>query len=197
MFQDQRELKQHIFTQYNIPQNAKILLYAPTFRKDMGLQYYKFDWDDILTVLEEKFGSPMFIFLRLHPNFCRAGIDISALCQYERVLDMTYYHDMHELLCISDVLVTDYSSSLFDFSLLHKPCFIYATDYESYDRGTYLKLEELPFPLALNNAELLDVISRFDKKNYENELVEFNKRILGSFEAGKACEALYRWMILC
>lgn len=110
---------------------------------------------------------------------------------------MTYYHDMHELLCISDVLITDYSSSLFDFSLLHKPCFIYATDYESYDRGTYFRLEELPFPLALNNAELFDVISQFDKEEYESKLTEFNKRILCSYETGKACEALYQWMTLC
>ena len=197
LFQDHTELKQRIFAQCDIPKNTKILLYAPTFRKDMGLQYYKFNWDDVLPALEEKFGSPMFIFLRLHPNFCRAGIDVSALCQCERVLDVTYYHDMHELLCISDVLITDYSSSLFDFSLLHKPCFIYATDYESYDRGTYFRLEELPFPLALNNAELFDVISQFDKEEYESKLTEFNKRILCSYETGKACEALYQWMTLC
>lgn len=44
LFQDHAELKQRIFAQCDIPKNAKILLYAPTFRKDMGLQYYKFNW---------------------------------------------------------------------------------------------------------------------------------------------------------
>ena len=113
---------------------------------------------------------------------------------------------MHELLCISDVLITDYSSSLFDFSLLHKPCFIYATDYESYDRGTYFRLEELPFPLTLNNAELFDVISQFDKEEYESKLDSSDSDgvlhpsgslLLCSYETGKACEALYQWMTLC
>lgn len=195
LFQDHTKLRENIFAQYNIPSNAKILLYAPTFRKDMGLQYYKFDWEDILPVLEEKFSAPIFIFLRLHPNFCSNGIVLSDLYQNDRVRDFTYYHDMQELLCISDILVTDYSSSLFDFSLLNKPCFIYAKDYDIYDRGTYFELDSLPFPFAVSDLEFKKRIIEFDESKYIMNVSYFNKQIIGSYEDGNACKKMYNWMI--
>lgn len=194
LFRNHDELRKKIFREYNIPDDARILLYAPTFRSDMGLRYYKFDWEDVHSVLEQKFGAPMYILLRLHPNFCRAGFDTSRLCNSNNVIDVTYYQDMHELLCVSDILVTDYSSSLFDFSLLYKPCFIYAVDSETYDRGTYLGLNDLPFPLAHGEKELIDVVENFDRDEYVKNVAKFNNEVLGTYESGNACKALYQWM---
>ena len=194
LFNEHTQLKTNIFTHYGIPHDAKILLYAPTFRKDLGLEYYKFNWNDVLPMLEEKFGAPMFVFLRLHPNFCTNKIAIPDLCKDERIRDLTYYHDMHELLCISDILVTDYSSSLFDFALLNKPCFIYAKDYETYERGTYFKLDELPFPFATTDLEFGKRIAEFDNDKYRQNLSYFNKEVIGSYEDGHACERVYGWM---
>lgn len=197
LFKNNAQLKVDVLKQYDIPYNAKILLYAPTFRKDMGLSYYKFEWNDVIPVLEEKFGSPIFIFIRLHPNFCSNGIVLSDLYQNDRVRDFTYYHDMQELLCVSDILVTDYSSSLFDFSLLNKPCFIYAKDYDIYDRGTYFELDSLPFPFAVSDLEFKKRIIEFDESKYIMNVSYFNKQIIGSYEDGNACKKMYNWMTKC
>lgn len=196
LFKEHTALRQNIISRYGLPSGAKILLYAPTFRSDYSLQYYKLTWDDVIHILEHKFGGDFYVLLRLHPNFYTQSVhwDITKSGN-PRVIDVTTYHDMQELLCISDILVTDYSSSLFDFSLLYRPCFIYATDYATYDRGTYFQLDELPFPLAQTEQEFVQCIEEFDARHYDSELHKFNTEIIGSYENGHACEAFYNWMI--
>ena len=187
-----KEIRDKVFKKYNIPHNVKIL-YAPTFRKDYGLSCYKLDWFDTFSLLEKKFGGTFYVLFRLHPNFQRLNVDLTKYTN-ERIIDVTGYHDMQELISISDILVTDYSSSIFDFMLLNKPCFIYATDSETYDRGTYIKLEDLPFPLASNNDELLNVIREFNLEKFSDNVKAFNNNIIRTYENGKACFELYKWM---
>lgn len=193
-FQDHTKLKRQIFDRYGIPSDAKILLYAPTFRVDLSLQYYKFEWKDVLVNLEHKFGSPIYVFLRLHPNFYSNKMSIPDIRLDERIRDLTLYHDMQELLCIADILVTDYSSSMFDFALLKKPCLLYALDYDTYDRGTCFKLSELPFPYATCNDDFMRIIDNFDEQNFQKSLLSFNEEVVGSYEEGCACEEIYLWM---
>ena len=163
-------LKEKIFTTYSIPNDAKILLYAPTFRKDHKLHYYKLNWDRIVNVLNNKFNNNFYILLRLHPNMIGDCEDVSTLLNYQKVIDVTLYEDMQELLTVSDILITDYSSSTFDMALTYKPCFIYATDYSTYDRGTYLALDSLLFPFAQSENELIDLLKNFDSSVYEKTL---------------------------
>lgn len=195
LFKDHTVIRERIFSMYGLPSEAKILLYAPTFRSDYSLRYYKLSWEDVIPILDRTFSGNFYVLLRLHPNFytqhINGGIKIG---NNSRIIDVTSYHDMQELLCISDILVTDYSSSLFDFSLLYRPCFIYATDYTTYDRGTYFQLDKLPFPLAQTDQELVKCIENFDTRHYNNELRIFNTEIIGSYENGHACEAFYHWI---
>lgn len=188
------ELKNKIFKRYSIPSNAKILLYAPTFRKDHKLHYYKLDWNKIIKVLNSKFNEEFYILFRLHPNLIGQIQDNSFLINNPNVKDTTLYDDMQELLTISDILITDYSSSIFDMALTYKPVFIYATDYDTYDRGTYLPLDSLPFLFAQNEDQLIKNIEYFDNSTYRNNLKTFITETLGSFENGKACEEFYKWM---
>lgn len=183
-------LKKEICNKYGIPIETKILLYAPTFRTDKSLDWYKFDWTDILSLLESKYNQIFYVLLRLHPNLSRLSFSYNKT----HTIDVTSYHDIHELLCISDILVTDYSSSMFDFSVLKRACFIYASDYEQYDRGTYLNLAELPFPMAKNSSELLSIIDSFDMDSYRYMLASFDEKCVGSYEKGEACKAVYEWM---
>lgn len=187
---DVKGLKKKIYSLYHIPTNAKILLYAPTFRSNHTLDYYKFDWRDVVTLLNDMYGEEFCVLLRLHPNL----LDIVKIDCGSTAIDVTRYHDMHELLCISDILVTDYSSSMFDFALLNRPCFIYATDYTKYDRGVYMDLHDTPFPFAQSNAELLSLLKEFDVLAYQESLIRFNHDYIGSYEKGKACEGVYQWM---
>ena len=82
---------------------------------------------------------------------------------------------MQELLCVSDVLITDYSSVMFDFSLSKKPCFLFATDIDDYknDRNFYFDFRELPFLLAESNDSLAENILDFNLKSYVTALDDF------------------------
>lgn len=189
------KLRNDIYEKYFVPKEKYVILYAPTFRKDLAIDHYRLSWKDIVESLELKFKKKYVVFLRLHPNMLNSNIDISCLMNYPDMRDVTLYHDMQELLAISDILITDYSSSIFDFSLLLRPCFIYASDYESYDRGTYLQMDRLPYPFAMNERDLIDNIRQFSMDKYISSLRNFQNNIIGSYEKGVACESFYKWMI--
>ncbi len=186
------ELKKIIYTKYNISINKRIIIYAPTFRNDGNLDYVKLDWGRILNALREKMGQDFVAFLRLHPNMAsKAKEVITDGCD---VINVTNYNDMQELLVISDILITDFSSSIFDFALTLKPIFLYAIDASTYNRGTYFNLDELPFSFSTNQDDLLKSIMAFDKNEYEANLNSFLNNRIKSFENGHACEAFVHWM---
>ena len=83
---------------------------------------------------------------------------------------------------------------MFDFGMLMRPCLLYATDAEQYDRGYYFDFESLPFPLAHNEQELIDAIRTFDAKRYVDNLQTFFDEKVGLIEKGDACKMLVHWM---
>ena len=102
---------------------------------------------------------------------------------------------MQELLSVADMLITDYSSSMFDFAMQGRPCLLYATDANAYDRGFYFDLNELPFPLTENQEQLLTTIEHFDTEAYTSQLNAFFTERVGLKEDGHAAEALAEWMV--
>ena len=190
-----RSIRQHIIEQYNLPSDGRIVLYAPTFRRSGTIEPYRIDWSDMIPRLERMFGgAKVTLLLRLHPNLIGKA-DTSSLINHPSVIDMTRYHDMQELLCVSDMLITDYSSSMFDYAMLRRPCMLYATDVAEYDRGYYYDFRELPFPLAQNSEQLINLIESFDEKEYQRDLKTFIDERLGLIERGVAAEELARWMV--
>lgn len=187
------QLRERICGQYGIDAGSRIVLYAPTFRRNQSIEPYRIDWQRIVPLLERSLGCGVAVLLRLHPNLINK-VDTSELCTHSAVIDMTLYHDMQELLCISDMLITDYSSSMFDFAMLHRPCLLYATDVDQYDRGYYFDFAEMPFPLARNMQELESIVAEFDNELYEQRLDSFFEERVGFVEDGHAAEALAGWM---
>ena len=189
-----RQIRERINREYNIPDNHRIVMYAPTFRRSGSIEPYRINWQELIPHLREKFyGASITVFLRLHPNLI-GKVDTSSLQNSPEVIDMTRYHDMQELLCISDMLITDYSSSMFDYSLLKRPCILYATDLEGYDRGYYHKFTDLPYPIAQSQEELLDVIESFDAVAYQADLEDFMSNTVRIYENGEASKAQVEWM---
>ena len=94
-----------------------------------------------------------------------------------------------ELLLASDVLLTDYSSCMWDFSLMKKPCFLYARDIDEYrgERDFYTPIESWPFPLAADNDGLEKVIAEFDEEAYRADAARHHAE-LGSTESGTAAK---------
>lgn len=188
------EIRQKVFRQYSIAKGSRIVLYAPTFRENRSIEPYRIAWSEIMPYLRQFFGcEKVAVLLRMHPNLINR-VDTSSLISCKNVIDVTKYHDMQELLCMSDMLITDYSSSMFDFTMQLRPCVLYATDIEEYDRGYYYKFTELPYPVARNNEELKQILSSFDKAKYEAELQTFFSKVVGLCEDGHASEALAEWM---
>jgi CDP-glycerol glycerophosphotransferase len=139
-------------------------------------------------------GESVAVLVRMHPLLI-GKVETSHLVAYEGVCDATRYHDMQELLAVADMLITDYSSSMFDFAMQGRLCLLYATDANAYDRGFYFNLDELPFPLSESEEQLLDTIANFDNEAYTARLNTFFAERIGLKEDGHASQALAEWMI--
>ena len=186
-------IREKVCSLYGIRPESKLVLYAPTFRRNRSLDPYRIQWSEVITQLRAMYGTEeVKVFLRLHPNMLT--VDTSPLLNDPSVIDVTRYNDMQELLSICDLLITDYSSSMFDFSMLRKPCIIYATDIEQYDRGYYYTFDQMPYPVARNQAELIETIRNFDLDQHLIKVDDFMSNTVGMFEDGNASRRIAAWM---
>lgn len=171
----------------------KLCLYAPTFRRSSKSVFstaesalYAVDAEKTLEALRERFGGEWVFGFRYHPKITerRKVFD-------ESVVDYSDYNDMQELLFAADVLINDYSSSMWDFALTGKPCFLYCEDLEEYQakEDFYTPIGSWPFPLAEDMEGLLENIRSFGEEPYR-KAVEAHYKELGSFETGHASEAV-------
>lgn len=189
-----KTIEEEVRRTYSIPAEDRIVLYAPTFRADHSIEPYRIDWGKVIPEIDRVFGGTgVTVLLRLHPNLI-GKVDTSSLTCFDKVIDVTRYPDMQGLLCITDMLITDYSSSMFDIGMLRKPCVLYATDIEKYNRGYYFRFDEMPFPLARNEQELLDKIGNFSMEEYLMNLDRFYEERIGMVENGTSSKALSEWM---
>ena len=176
---------------YSIPDDAKFILFAPTFRGNFVnvdsdiAEYIELDTDKVIAKLEEKFGGKWICGIRLHPKL--SNVDMNEL----NVINCTTYPDMQELLCAADVIISDYSSLIWDYSFTYRPIFLYAPDIDKYERerGFYMPSAEWPFPIARNNEEMFRNILNFDQKKYVGD-VKKHHIASGSYEKGVACQTV-------
>jgi CDP-glycerol glycerophosphotransferase len=98
---------------------------------------------------------------------------------------------MQELLLTCDVMISDYSSGIFDFMFTRRPAFIFVGDADVYTkkRAFYYPLQESPFPVATNNKEMLENISNFAENTYNLKINEFI-RDKGIMDDGCASERM-------
>lgn len=162
----------------------KVLLYAPTFRADMSVDCYSVDYERLKKTLFEATKEEWNICVRLHPSAVGAGV---KLPQTDGVLDFSLYPDMYELMQVTDLLITDYSSTMFEAAFSGIPVILFATDISEYnkDRKFYFNIRELPFPLTETNDELMSAIRTWNNNDYLEKVEEF-KRQLGVVKGGNA-----------
>ncbi|QYG31657.1 CDP-glycerol:glycerophosphate glycerophosphotransferase [Mammaliicoccus sciuri] len=175
------ELISKIRENVNIPEGKKVLMYAPTWRDDEFIKkgQYLFELKINLENLYESIGDEYVILLRMHYLISNA-IDLSG---YENfAIDVSDYDDISELYLITDALITDYSSVMFDFGILKRPQFFFAYDIEKYDkdlRGFYLDyVNDLPGPIFEDPFDLADSLKDVDliKESYQDKIDEFYDR---------------------
>lgn len=187
-------IKKEVYDYFGFDINDKIVLYAPTFRGEMNFDNYNIDWKRAIPAFEQLLKGKVNVIIRLHPNFLRQGVNRSALFMEKNIYDGTMYNNINDLMIAADVLISDYSSCMFDFTFLKRPVFLFATDYSKYDRGFYFKLKELPFPFSDNNNSLYNNIRTFDIERYQDELSKFMNEMFQIFDKGNASEEVVKWM---
>ena len=166
-------------TALGIPEGVRLALYAPTWRDD-HLRAHEIDFARLKAALSARFGGEFRILFRGHYITDGNGAGLGDV-------DATQYPDMQDLLAAADVLVTDYSSCMWDMSLTLRPVFLYCTDLSTYrtDRDFFTDIRTWPFPVSENNDELEATILRFDEDAYR-EAVRRHHRELGNCETGHA-----------
>ena len=159
LFLNDNVLKERIRRMVGIAPGEKVLLYAPTFRDDHSLNGYTLDCVGVLNSLQA-IGNQWRLLIRLHPNVGKAD---GLFPKDPRIKEVTYYPDMQELLMISDILITDYSSTPFDFAAMGKQVIIYSPDLEEYQRIRGLKEDffRTPYPICVTNAELIHAVKEY------------------------------------
>lgn len=184
----------------NISIEEKCLLYAPTFRTSSSVdgegnrnidafysKHVEIDYEFLKNNLEKKFGGKWKILLRLHPVLAKMNKNQQLP---ECVVDCSDYSDSQELISISDIVITDYSSIMFEPAYVLKPVFLFATDLESYlrdERKLLIDYKKLPFPIATNNEELSNEIQVFNYDKYQKDVMFFFKQY-GISEDGHSSE---------
>lgn len=168
--------------------DKRIILYAPTYRGSRDIPEEPkcpIDVPRLLSALQNKFGGDWVFAYRCH--YATA----SQFKQLENTIDLSWYDDMQDLLAVADVLISDYSSSIWDYSFTGKPCFLYCYDLDQYtnERDFYMPIQNWHFPISENMDELITCIDSFDSSQFRNNMIRHHVE-LGSYENGDATEKI-------
>ncbi|MEE0966237.1 MAG: CDP-glycerol glycerophosphotransferase family protein [Bacilli bacterium] len=158
-----------------IDHNKKVILYAPTWRdnqyKGDGYSYkLAVDFDKLRSQLGEEY----IILFRAH-YFVANSFDFKKYDGF--IYDVSHYEDINHLYVVSDMLITDYSSVFFDYSILKRPIIFYMYDLDAYQgeiRGFYISLDDLPGNIVKTEEELINEINK--EFIYDEKYKKFNER---------------------
>ena len=174
----------------SIPDGARVLLYAPTFRDSTagGAQQAGFDLARALETLEKSTGARWLCLTRAHDQ--NSGVTTGAA----GIVDMTAYPEMSELLLVSDLLITDYSSSAGDYVLLDRPVILFQPDLKDFsqsDRNMYFDLRKCGHLRAESEEELLSMLDKLDSLPKQGAAV---LSFYGATETGRSAQAVAKWI---
>ena len=177
-----------------IDAGVKLLMYAPTYRDshERCAQDAVLDVSRTLDHLEKRSGGHWRCLYRAH--YLNTHLNMKA---DDRLIDVTSWPEMAELLLITDMLITDYSSCGGDFALLRRPLFLYHADVGEYlreSRSFYFDIGQSPFLVAHDQAELERLIDETDAER-ARENCEALDRFFGTTETGHAAEAVCRYIM--
>lgn len=195
LFSNDSTLKHNLRKKLGLPLDKKLILFAPTFRAGdlqmSGLyQIGNLDIEHLLHLLSNKFEGEWEFVFRAHDSIIQKIEEDSGTSP--KILSGNIGDDMGEYMAVCEILLTDYSSSFFDFMFTKKPCFLYCPDYDHYDkveRGFYFKPEELPYPVVYDEQGLYNAISSYDEMIMNDKVDSFLHKI-GNVEDGKSTEKL-------
>ena len=177
----------------NIPADKRVILYAPTFR-----EYDKSSSNEIRVSIpvqikrwREELGDNYVLLFRAHYEVAK-GLNIE---DDDFVREMSEYPQLEDLMIISDLLISDYSSIFFDYSIMPKPMLAFCYDYEKYssERGLYFDIREW-LPSADNEEALLNLIKSKKNEEYVVLTQNFRKKHVTSYGTAvkQSLDAIYK-----
>lgn len=179
---------ENIKSKLKIDQNKKVILYAPTYREYLRDKNNFCFLNPPITIEKwvEKLGNDYIILFRAH-------YEVSKSMNFNNNLfiDVSNYDDLNELMIISDMLISDYSSIYIDYSILEKPILCFAYDYDEYNskRGLYIDLrKELPCEVAYNEDTLLTQILNIDFESAQIKTKAFKNKYI--YYTGQSCKTI-------
>ena len=195
MIHPDEKLRRQVREKIGLAEDEKLILFAPTYRKvddnyfrDSIAISYGVDTARVINAMQQRFGGKWRFAVRYHPNVVNRQ-DM----QDDGIMDLTDYEDMQELLLAADAMINDFSSSLWDYMLTGKPCFLFAVDLEHYVATTevYTPVAQWPYPKAVDNDQLEKNILQFDEEKYAQDCKR-HYEALGGCETGEATRLVSR-----
>ncbi len=180
------QVRKRILTEHPNLAGKQIILYAPTFRDGKGQDKHEFRPEMDFESLSHSLKENQVFLICPHPVMQNRIVPGS----YENIIQVEDF-TTNEMMCVADLLITDYSSVIFEFSLLDKPMVFYCYDYNEYNRDFYLDYEkDLPGKLLRSYSELEEYICKGDF-NEADRAKEFRKWYMSACD-GKSSERLAR-----
>ncbi|MFJ4541617.1 CDP-glycerol glycerophosphotransferase family protein [Streptomyces tibetensis] len=179
-----------------IAPGRRAVLYAPTHRD------YEAGWTPRLDLaaLADRLGDDTVLLVRGHYFYGGAASPLTNLRRTGRIIDVSSYDPVEELCLAADVLVTDYSSIMFDYANLDRPIVIHADDWETYrtTRGVYFDLmDQAPGPVARTQQELTEILTgdAWRDESAAKTRAVFRRRFC-EYDDGRAAERVVRRVFL-
>lgn len=179
--QNAKDVRRKIRRDFGIDEDVTAILYAPTWRDSLSKQSWKAEMVSFLDLasFSDQLGEGYVTLLRGHGHNARNGFRSHGL---QATIDVTRHHDINELYLAADVIVTDYSSVMFDAAVTRKPLLFFVPDLDEYagtGRGMYLDLAEVaPGPVIFKQHELVREIQSIPtiSTRYQEKYDEFIER---------------------
>ncbi|MGM9594299.1 MAG: CDP-glycerol glycerophosphotransferase family protein [Candidatus Onthomonas sp.] len=161
-----------------IPEGKRAILYTPTFRDDQHVSGRGYDYRPAIDFrrLGEQLGDGYVVLFRAH-YLVASAFDFSAYPGF--VLDVSGVEEINDLYLASDLMITDYSSTMFDYANLRRPILFYMYDLEQYRdhlRGFYFDLSELPGSILTREEQLAPAILETEQFVWTPEWEAFRRR---------------------
>lgn len=187
-----RRARERLLEQVPAARGRKVILYAPTFRGRVAEAVSPEVLD--FEVLRKALGSEYVILCKHHP-FVKERPKLPEGCE-SFAFDVTENLEIEELLAVSDVCISDYSSLVFEYSLFERPMIFLAHDLDEYFdwRGFYYPYEEMaPGPVVCTTQEVIDYIQKLPESFDRRRVADFRKKFMGACD-GHATERILELM---
>ena len=175
---------------YNIPDNKKIIVWAPTFRGDSLQKSH----NEITLDLEKMYNAlkdDYVLLIKLHPHLVKGFNAHTFAPDYMKGFAIKPHpsYPIENILCAANVVISDYSSLIFEYSLLERPMIFFAYDLEEYEKGRsfyYNYREFIPGPIVKDTDEIINEIKKAENSFDKEKIRTFRNKFMSACDGNSA-----------